>query len=111
MLCIFFGPFTSYIYNQIKNNNNINRIWFYLKNIIYYTLPLAIASGSLSFQCCATSFAKGSSGFGAERSACMERSTVRICKAGDHLSDKIVWNEMKSYYWSNLKVQIKFFLN
>ena len=34
----------------------------------------------------ATSFANGSSGFGAESSAWIESNTVRICKAGLHLS-------------------------
>lgn len=38
-----------------------------------------------SFQCCATSLASGSSGFGAPRRAWIESSIVRICSAGDQL--------------------------
>jgi hypothetical protein len=44
------------------------------------------ASGSFFFQSSATLLSRGSSGFGAERSAWMERRTVRIWSAGDHLS-------------------------
>ena len=50
------------------------------------SLAFLIASASLIFHSSATSFARGSSGFGAERSAWIDRSTVRICKAGLHLS-------------------------
>ena len=50
------------------------------------SLAFLIASCSLIFHSSATSFAKGSSGFGAERRAWIDRSTVRICKAGLHLS-------------------------
>lgn len=40
--------------------------------------PFRIASGSFVFHISATSFASGSSGLGAESSAWIERSTVRI---------------------------------
>ena len=33
-----------------------------------------------------TSVARGSSGLGADKSACMDKRTVRIWSAGDHLS-------------------------
>jgi hypothetical protein len=45
-----------------------------------------MASASFAFQCWATSLLRGSSGFGAPISAWMERRTVRIWSAGDHLS-------------------------
>lgn len=44
-----------------------------------------MAAGSSSFHRCATSFANGSSGFGAPRSACIDSRIVRICRAGDQL--------------------------
>ena len=44
------------------------------------------ASASFSLQCFATSVASGSSGLGALSSAWIDRSTVRICSAGDHFS-------------------------
>ncbi|KAH9522870.1 hypothetical protein DERF_006424 [Dermatophagoides farinae] len=40
-----------------------------------------------------TSFANGSSGFGAESNACIDNNTVRICKAGLHLSNQISMNQ------------------
>ena len=49
-------------------------------------LPFSIALDSCVFQCSATSLARGSSGFGALSKAWIERRTVRICKAGLHLS-------------------------
>ena len=45
-----------------------------------------MAALSLAFHCSATSFAKGSSGLGALRSACIDNKTVRICNAGLHFS-------------------------
>lgn len=45
-----------------------------------------MAAFSFSFQCWATSLARGSSGFGDESKAWTERRTVRIWRAGDHLS-------------------------
>lgn len=54
-----------------------------------HSLALRIASLSLTFQSSATSFAKGSSGFGALRSACMDSKTVLIWSAGLHLSLRI----------------------
>lgn len=48
---------------------------------------VAMAACSSSFQLFATSAASGSSGFGAPRSAWMDSRIVRICSAGDQLSD------------------------
>ena len=48
-----------------------------------------MARRSLVFQTSATSCAKGSSTLGAPKSACIERRTERICKAGLQLSVKI----------------------
>ena len=50
------------------------------------TLPFWMASASFIFHCSATSFARGSSGFGALSNAWIDSSTVRICNAGLHLS-------------------------
>lgn len=50
-----------------------------------HSLAVCIAACSSSFHLCATSFASGSSGFGAPRSACIERRIVRIWRAGDQL--------------------------
>lgn len=52
-----------------------------------HSRAVCIAACSSSFHLCATSFASGSSGFGAPKSACMERSIVRIWSAGDQLPD------------------------
>lgn len=49
-------------------------------------LPVSMALLSQVFHISATSFAKGSSGLGALSNAWIESSTVRICRAGDHLS-------------------------
>ena len=46
-----------------------------------------MASASLIFHCSATSLANGSSGFGADSNAWIDNKTVRICKAGLHLSN------------------------
>lgn len=43
---------------------------------------------SLFFHCSATSFARGSSGLGALNNAWIDSNTVRICRAGDHLSER-----------------------
>ena len=48
--------------------------------------PVSMALDSFFFHCSATSFARGSSGLGADSKACMESSTVLICSAGLHLS-------------------------
>jgi hypothetical protein len=50
-----------------------------------HSLAVCMAAGSSSFHLCATSFANGSSGFGAPSKACIERSIVLICSAGDQL--------------------------
>lgn len=51
--------------------------------------PVSMASASLDFHFSATSFARGSSGLGALSNAWIDSRTVRICRAGDHLSEKI----------------------
>lgn len=43
---------------------------------------------SFFFHCSATSFARGSSGLGALNNAWIDSNTVRICRAGDHLSGR-----------------------
>lgn len=48
-----------------------------------------IASASSFFQTSATLLSNGSSGLGADKSAWMLNNTVRICKAGLHLSLRI----------------------
>ena len=55
-----------------------------IKNACY--LPVSIACDSFDFHNSATSFASGSSGLGALNKACMESNTVRIWRAGLHLS-------------------------
>ena len=49
-------------------------------------LPVSMALLSFFFHCSATSFARGSSGLGALNNAWIDSNTVRICRAGDHLS-------------------------
>lgn len=49
--------------------------------------PVSMAVISFFFHCSATSFARGSSGLGALNNAWIESNTVRICRAGDHLSE------------------------
>jgi hypothetical protein len=53
--------------------------------VLVHSRAVAIAAGSSSFHLFATSGARGSSGFGAPRSACIDRRMVRICSAGDQL--------------------------
>ena len=52
----------------------------------HYGIPVIMAAVSFFFHASATSLASGSSGFGALRRAWMERRTVRIWRAGLHLS-------------------------
>lgn len=49
----------------------------------------ATAASSSSRHCLAMPSSSGSSGFGALSRACTEIKTVRICRAGDHLSFKM----------------------
>ena len=44
-----------------------------------------MAAGSSAFHLSATSFANGSSGFGAPNRACIDNKIVLICNAGDQL--------------------------
>jgi hypothetical protein len=52
-------------------------------------LPSLLAPSKSSAQCLAMPVSRGSSGFGADNSAWMLSSTVRICSAGDHLSCQV----------------------
>lgn len=53
-----------------------------------YSSPVSMAVLSFFFHCSATSFARGSSGLGALNNAWIDSNTVRICRAGDHLSGR-----------------------
>lgn len=57
-----------------------------MANFCVHSLAVASAAASSSFHALAIFSARGSSGLGADSNAWMERSTVRICSAGDHLS-------------------------
>lgn len=59
-----------------------------------HSLAVAMAAASSSFQLLATSGARGSSGLGAPRRAWIESRIVRICSAGDQLSE----GSCKSYF-------------
>ena len=59
-------------------------LWLLLICIAY--IPVSMALDSFSFHVSATSLAKGSSGFGALRRAWIDSRTVRIWRAGLHLS-------------------------
>jgi hypothetical protein len=48
--------------------------------------PVSKARCSCVFHCSATLLSRGSSGLGADNKAWILNRTVRICKAGDHLS-------------------------
>ena len=72
---------------RIKKNRTLSGTYF----------AVLIACCSFCFHNWATSFANGSSGFGAERSAWIDRRTVRICNAGDHLSFRISCRGIKSF--------------
>lgn len=94
------------VFTQIFKSPNLEVIWCYFKteNIALlrralparsgwqnpharsHPSPVFKASASLDFHCSATSLAKGSSGLGALSNAWIDSSTVRICRAGDHLS-------------------------
>merc|ERR1719317_232910 len=60
-----------------------------IANFLVHSRAFFKASASFSFHSSATSLARGSSGLGAERRACMDSKTVLICSAGLHLSFKI----------------------
>ena len=51
-----------------------------------HSAAVRCAAASSRFHASATPLSKGSSGFGALSSAWIDNKTVRICKAGDHLS-------------------------
>ena len=58
----------------------------YEYNMHTFYIPVSMALLSFVFHSSATSLARGSSGFGALRSAWIDRRTVRIWRAGLHLS-------------------------
>ena len=62
---------------------------------IYSSSPVSMAVLSFFFHCSATSFARGSSGLGALNNAWIDSNTVRICRAGDHLSGR--WKVQKRH--------------
>ena len=62
-----------------------------------------IACRSFCFHSWATSLASGSSGLGAESSAWIESNTVRICRAGDHLSFRISLKQTITYFRLKIK--------
>lgn len=64
------------------------RILSVTNHLLDQTSPVSMASASLDFHFSATSFARGSSGLGALSNAWIDSSTVRICRAGDHLSEE-----------------------
>ena len=65
-----------------------------------HSRAVCMAACSSSFHRCATSFASGSSGFGAPKSACIERSIVRIWSAGDQLPAMI--SVCNAGYWKGI---------
>ena len=104
-----------------KNGDSKVPVYFFLRFMVFVTshagqsIPLnvkikinrtfdgtyfavLIACCSFCFHNWATSLANGSSGFGAERSAWIDKRTVRICKAGDHLSFRISCRGIKSEF-------------
>lgn len=56
---------------------------------LVHARAVSMALLSFFFHCSATSFARGSSGLGALNNAWIDSNTVRICRAGDHLSFKM----------------------
>lgn len=66
-----------------------------------------MAASWSSFQRCATSFAKGSSGLGAPKRACIERRIVLICRAGDQLPKGVgvLLGQNGSQLWWRLTLQ------
>ena len=84
--------------SQSQSGTFFQQLTHTMNGLMDWGIPCSIAPFSLLFQCSATSFAKGSSGLGALRSACMERRTVRICKAGLHLSEGRRRKRKSNYY-------------
>ena len=82
--------FACWAVHSLKNKSNKDRTF----DGTYFAVLIACCS--FCFHNWATSLANGSSGFGAERSAWIDKRTVRICKAGDHLSFRISCRGIKS---------------
>ncbi len=77
------GGGKSALYNRSSGcfNNCYTKTWI-------WSSPVSMALLSFFFHCSATSFARGSSGLGALNNAWIDSNTVRICRAGDHLSGR-----------------------
>ena len=91
----FKGVMVRYFACWAVHSLKIEKIYFRsLTKSPYFAVLIACCS--FCFHSWATSFANGSSGLGAERSAWIERRTVRICNAGDHLSFRISFWGIKS---------------
>lgn len=73
----------------INNYCNLTVCQLSIAYFLVHSLAFRMASLSLIFQSSATSFANGSSGLGALSRAWIDSRTVRICRAGLHLSFKI----------------------
>ena len=69
----------------LHTNNRCNSLYV-CAYILVHCRAVAIALVSFAFQAAATSLANGSSGFGADNRPCTVSSTVRIVRAGVHLS-------------------------
>ena len=87
-----FRYFACWAVHSLKVKIKINRTF----DGTYFAVLIACCS--FCFHNWATSLANGSSGFGAERSAWIDKRTVRICKAGDHLSFRISCRGIKSKF-------------
>jgi hypothetical protein len=75
---------------------------FYIYKLDIWLKVIAIVKNRPKILCYQTYVANGSSGFGAERRAWIERSTVRICRAGDHLSNNLFGLVSNQEYEGNL---------
>lgn len=100
--CVSFFPFISFLHFNscgfcfVAVRNTCFNLWrafthflssqAFMAYRLVHSRAVLMASASLTFHCSATSLARGSSGLGALRRAWMESSTVRIWRAGLHLS-------------------------
>lgn len=85
-------PFLNLIIVQHPAELSVCNLFFFYTILSARDLPVSMACASLVFHWSATSLARGSSGFGALSSACIESNTVRIWRAGLHLSEKAYVN-------------------
>lgn len=73
--------------------------------------PVSMAALSFFFHCSATSFARGSSGLGALNNAWIDSNTVRICRAGDHLSGRREDQQKQEGGWMNTNLEMLSYLS